>query len=54
MNLKHLVIAAAALLPAVAANAQKADISPVPQKVEWGSKAFDSAGRTYEIGRAHV
>lgn len=49
MNLKHLVIAAAALLPAVAANAQKADISPVPQKVEWGSKAFDSAGRTYAV-----
>ncbi len=36
-----LTVTAAMLMPTAPAFAQKADISPVPQNIEWGQKAFD-------------
>lgn len=37
-----------ALIPAVT-RAQQVELSPVPQSISWGEKAFDSAGVTYRL-----
>lgn len=43
MNCKYFVAAAAALSLSVAAGAQQVDISPLPQSITWGEKAFDAS-----------
>ena len=41
-----------ALAVQVAAWAQQVQVSPVPQSVNWGAKAFASAGAKYAINKA--
>lgn len=41
-----------ALAVQVAAWAQQVQVSPVPQSVTWGAKAFASAGAKYAINKA--
>ncbi|MDE7388709.1 MAG: beta-N-acetylglucosaminidase domain-containing protein, partial [Muribaculaceae bacterium] len=50
MKIKHIALTALSLTGAfAAANAQQVEISPVPAKVEWGGKAFDSATASYYL-----
>ena len=50
MNLKNIILPVGSLLLCGTMNAQRVDISPVPQQVEWGKKAFDRPGTFNIIG----
>ena len=43
------ILSAIALAATTAAMAQQVTISPIPQSVAWGDKAYDSAGATYTL-----
>ena len=43
------ILSVLALSATVAAQAQQVTISPIPQNIAWGGKAFDSAGVTYTL-----
>lgn len=48
MKIKY-ILSAIALAATTAAMAQQVTISPIPQSVAWGDKAYDSAGATYTL-----
>ena len=48
MKIKH-ILSAFALTATVAVQAQQVTISPIPQNISWGDKAYDSAGVTYTL-----
>jgi hyaluronoglucosaminidase len=49
MKFKAIAMSALAASMGLAANAQQVTISPIPQQVEWGAKAFDSTSASYHI-----
>ncbi|MDE6542678.1 MAG: hypothetical protein K2K76_01800, partial [Muribaculaceae bacterium] len=44
MKLKNIILPVGSLLLCGTMTAQRVDISPVPQQIEWGKKAFDRPG----------
>ncbi len=46
---KNFILAASLLFATVTAGSQTVTISPTPQQITWGSKAYDSSGTHYRI-----
>ena len=52
--MKRLLTTLLACFMALAVNAQKVTISPLPQKISWGEEAFSNKTKFYVVGSAEA